>query len=446
MDVLSLAKKINAARPGRDWDQQCQRLVWNVLQQIHGYTDAQGDRMLTTYPTARAAREASKIESTNAAAAPAGAMHYWRNPTVEGHVGVALGNGRVLMTGTKEALGSEGKLLGNNFGITTVDAYTKARGNPYLGWSRRNGANTTIVGRISDEPQKKPVSKKPAPVDLKSIVKSKDFENVDDLFRAASATKLPLFLAVALIEKESKGRNIFGHDRGGAFHGAGEVTEKKFKDFLKLVRSGHTSNGVGPAQITWPGFFDDAEKRGFKLWEPYDNMRYGFELFRSYLGGNYTDASIAKAGERYNGASAYGRDMVAVANKWSQALGENKDSNGTVGFVRASGLPGAPMWPVGSMMARVQRALKARGRYSGPADGVGGPMTARGIQTTLNHSRQNGVRRDQFVQTDVDGILGRNNAYGIQYYAQKHGDYTGPIDGDPRENSWASFALGLERP
>jgi hypothetical protein len=130
----------------RNWDQQCQRLVWNTIYYIMGYTR---DSQMVTYPTARAARLASKIESMNASKAPAGAIHYWQNPAAEGHVGVSLGGENVLMTGTSAALGAGGQLLGTNYGITTVSAYTKTRGNPYLGWSRTNGRNASIVGKIA---------------------------------------------------------------------------------------------------------------------------------------------------------------------------------------------------------------------------------------------------------------------------------------------------------
>lgn len=113
-------------------------------------------------------------------------------------------------------------------------------------------------------------------------------------------------------------------------------------------------------------------------------------------------------------------------------------------YVRAPGEAGAPAWPRGPLMARIQRALKARGRYDGDADGVGGEFTAKGIQRTLNHSQLNGVK--PYVRTVEDGLLGVNNAYGVQHYARKYGDYTGPRDGDPRDASWTGFALGLERP
>lgn len=94
--------------------------------------------------------------------------------------------------------------------------------------------------------------------------------------------------------------------------------------------------------------------------------------------------------------------------------------------------------PTGALAKRVQRALKARGRYSGPVDGVFGPNTRKGVQETLRHS-------GEFVGT-IDGVIGRGGSYGIQTYARRFGDYAGPIDGAPRTASWTGFALGLERP
>jgi hypothetical protein len=82
--VDAVAAWMNKTYPTRNHDQQCQRLVWNVIYYLMGYTR---DSQMVTYPTARAARLASKIESTNASKAPAGAIHYWQNPAAEGHVG-----------------------------------------------------------------------------------------------------------------------------------------------------------------------------------------------------------------------------------------------------------------------------------------------------------------------------------------------------------------------
>ena len=45
-----------------------------------------------------------------------------------------------------------------------------------------------------------------------------------------------------------------------------------------------------------------------------------------------------------------------------------------------------------------------------------------------------------------DGQPGRGAAYGVQDYAKRFGDYTGPRDGKPGLKTWEGFALGLERP
>lgn len=124
---------------------------------------------------------------------------------------------------------------------------------------------------------------------------------------------------------------------------------------------------------------------------------------------------------------------VQPGNKWEKAPG---------------GESGAPYWPRGPLMERLQRALARKKRYSGKIDGIGGVLTAKGVQETLNISGRNGGVQvsDGSRPTLVDGKLGRNNAWGIQEYARDFGSYKGLQDGDPREGSWAGFALGLERP
>lgn len=87
--------------------------------------------------------------------------------------------------------------------------------------------------------------------------------------------------------------------------------------------------------------------------------------------------------------------------------------------------------------ARVQAALKARGRYDGPVDGAWGPNSIKGIQITIRNVGYDGP---------IDGIPGPNTCYYVQVYAQRFGDYTGPVDKVLGPNSWAGFALGLERP
>ena len=46
--------------------------------------------------------------------------------------------------------------------------------------------------------------------------------NADLIVQAASATGLPLPILAAMAEKESGGKNIYGHDAGGVFSVAGQ--------------------------------------------------------------------------------------------------------------------------------------------------------------------------------------------------------------------------------
>lgn len=203
-------------------------------------------------------------------------------------------------------------------GVTTVEGIERAWGRKFLGWSDYLMGHDITVGKAG------------------GVVKKSDQEiiaeylqNADALVKAAKDTGLPLDIAAAVIEKESGGKNIFGHDAGGAFHGGGTVTEAKYKDFIKQVRGGKTSNGVGPAQITWPGFFTEMEKQGLKPWVPYDNMKYGFSLMVDYLGGKTTDAALRNAGKRYNGNGSYGDHLVEVVKKWRGRLSGASSGGGS---------------------------------------------------------------------------------------------------------------------
>jgi len=134
---------LDAEYPTRDWNQWCAKLVWNVVWFVSGVPE----REMRSYDPATAARHASTIVSTDAAAAPPGAIQHWvMNP--DGHVGVSLGDGLVLMTGDSEALAG-GAMLGNNYGVTTVWAYNQAKGLKYAGWSHTYGSNPTIENQIT---------------------------------------------------------------------------------------------------------------------------------------------------------------------------------------------------------------------------------------------------------------------------------------------------------
>lgn len=157
------------------------------------------------------------------------------------------------------------------------------------------------------------------------VMDQKGLANVRPIYDAALASDLGLAPACALMEKESGGRNVYGHDPGGALSGfPGEVNGSNWEVFWWLVHDQQQpSNGVGPAQLTYSGFFRDMLAAGLAPWRVYDNARYGFNLLAGYhatavKGGS--DHPWVVAGQRYNGALAYGEDLSLKILQWREAL------------------------------------------------------------------------------------------------------------------------------
>jgi len=134
----------------------------------------------------------------------------------------------------------------------------------------------------------------------------------------ARAAGLPISLAFALVQQESgNGANVFGHDPT-IFVGAGNVTKAKYLAY-KNAR-GHTRmQGVGPVQLTWYGFQDQADAMG-GCWQPKYNLRVGFQHL-AHL--------IAQKGERagikaYNGsgdaADHYASSVLSHKATWHRRL------------------------------------------------------------------------------------------------------------------------------
>lgn len=135
-----------------------------------------------------------------------------------------------------------------------------------------------------------------------------------------------------------------------------------------------------------------------------------------------------------NARGVYGESGVSDPWPYIQRAMNGDDSNG------GSGGGGSDWYyydPTGQVAANIQQHLKNRGRYSGPVDGIWGPETRKGVQRTIKNVGYDGP---------IDGIIEGNGARLIQVYAQKFGDYKGPIDRKLGPNSWAGFELGLARP
>jgi len=127
-------------------------------------------------------------------------------------------------------------------------------------------------------------------------------------------------LALAMIEQESGGRNVFGHDPT-IFSGAGYVTKNKYLAYRAARRrSGNRlMQGVGPMQLTWWETQDRADALG-GCWRSRINIRTGFITLAALIHAHGEREGIA----RYNGsgprAQEYARSVLAKRARWRKRL------------------------------------------------------------------------------------------------------------------------------
>lgn len=154
---------------------------------------------------------------------------------------------------------------------------------------------------------------------------------------------------------------------------------------------------------------------------------------RGYATGPHLHLAVAKILNSRN----VGFDFAEDPWPWVQRALRGEDLGGDPATPAAPAAGWAFNTPNAATQKRIQQALKNRGRYSGAVDGVWGPNSIKGIQTTIKNVGYTGP---------IDGVAGSNTCYYVQVYAQKFGDYKGPVDRVLGPNSWNGFALGLERP
>ena len=190
---------------------------------------------------------------------------------------------------------------------------------------------------------------------LAEILAAGGLVNADLIVQAATATGIPLAIAAAMIQKESGGKNVYGHDGsvetgpgvfstrygpvviGGTTYAQGSnipVTQGNFAEFLRRVTAGKKSNGVGPAQLTYAGYFKQYPT--YEFWDALANIKFGLTILADYLDGDTSDASISSAGARYNGgtnpgekALAYGADLLTKTKAWRAKLAGASDIGGS---------------------------------------------------------------------------------------------------------------------
>jgi hypothetical protein len=136
------------------------------------------------------------------------------------------------------------------------------------------------------------------------------------IIREARRAKVPISLAFAIVEQESNFQNVFGHDPT-IFVGAGKVTKEKYLAYKKQrgSRGQGGMQGVGPMQLTWYEFQDDADRLG-GCWVAANNIRVGLTLLGKLIVNHGTRTGVA----RYNGtgpqANRYATEVLEKQEKW----------------------------------------------------------------------------------------------------------------------------------
>lgn len=138
----------------------------------------------------------------------------------------------------------------------------------------------------------------------------------------ARKSGIPISLAFALIEQESNFRNVFGHDPTHSipesWKGA-QVTKDRYK-FYKARRGQYGMQGVGPAQLTWYEYQNEADSRG-GAWIAKHNISTAFDHMAALLKKNKHRIDAFKA---YNGtgpaADNYAKQLNLRMQKWHDFL------------------------------------------------------------------------------------------------------------------------------
>lgn len=159
-------------------------------------------------------------------------------------------------------------------------------------------------------------------------VVSKYLENPFAEVFSAAYTGLELAVACTTSQLESTGRNIYGADPASLWMNTGPygelwehpVTKANYAWFIARVHEGHTSDGVGPKQLTSLGLLEAADAHG-GAWRPQPNCAEGDRFFLALI----REAGSEWAAFRdYNGsgpaAEHYADEAMGVVETWRQRL------------------------------------------------------------------------------------------------------------------------------
>jgi hypothetical protein len=120
---------------------------------------------------------------------------------------------------------------------------------------------------------------------------------------------IPVSLGVALQEQESNGRNIFGADQNAPFTHQ-PVTKEHVLKLVEHVRAGGVSNGVGPLQLTFLPFIEEANRDG-GAWKPSVNIATGLGIIADHVKRHGIRGGLAA----YNGGTPQSRKGLKYAKE-----------------------------------------------------------------------------------------------------------------------------------
>jgi len=123
------------------------------------------------------------------------------------------------------------------------------------------------------------------------------------------------------VQESGGGKNEWGHDPtificGGTF--GQPVTEESYTAYVVERDATGKMQGVGPCQLTWKGYQDQADALG-GCWKPIINMIVGFGIIAGY---RKAGLSWRDCWKRYNGSDAYADQMVKRQAEWKALLSD----------------------------------------------------------------------------------------------------------------------------
>ncbi len=142
-----------------------------------------------------------------------------------------------------------------------------------------------------------------------------------------ASARCPAEVLAAVLEMEtSGGRNIYGHDAGACMSFRHpwrdvEVTKENYtNEYLPCIRAGGKRNGVGPMQLTWGPFQEEADARG-GCWDPKVSTLLGAEILGGYLKVNSVRDSFSIYNTGKSGSSGYATKAMPLYEQWLRVLG-----------------------------------------------------------------------------------------------------------------------------